>query len=512
MNWKTRQLFSDQEHGIVSGLSPINMTSGGNVPYPSYQDGGTVPAQEPSIEQQVADLAAKMGISPVEARAMILQQMIQDKGVTLSEDVINQFATGLITLHDALSQAVGPPKMQTGGLALDLFEEGDQEINEPLNTMAQTVSPSIADITPNETVEETVTVTEDQGPTDISALKEAFQQLAVQAVQAANAAVQQGASVEQVEGPLGERLMMIDEQYRQKSGVQDTILTDEFLAQLDALSDISTEPLAMQEGGEVPAIDELTANRVDLQRAKADLANHDKNKPTNPRKLAWWRNKRKPLEAAVQVAQEKVDLLQLEAKNVTGVSTDTASTTGTGTTGTPTVDELTTRSFWEEMKANANRARRGTLMSGKSKQGGILGTMDVLGQAQLAEAETLGSAQEAMLRELGETERTAAVLGKPTALTKEERDYARGNRLFAQQLFLKRVGADVDIDEVVEEFIREGIPLPAFGGTVIGGLGGTITVKGKEVDFAEHYRQSKAADPTKKFEAIKAEWISLNPK
>ena len=65
MNWKTRQLFSDQEHGIVSGLSPINMTSGGNVPYPSYQDGGTVPAQEPSIEQQVADLAAKMGISPV---------------------------------------------------------------------------------------------------------------------------------------------------------------------------------------------------------------------------------------------------------------------------------------------------------------------------------------------------------------------------------------------------------------------------------------------------------------
>ena len=33
MNWKTRQMFSDREHGIVSGLSPVNMTGGGNVPY-----------------------------------------------------------------------------------------------------------------------------------------------------------------------------------------------------------------------------------------------------------------------------------------------------------------------------------------------------------------------------------------------------------------------------------------------------------------------------------------------
>jgi hypothetical protein len=85
MNWKTRQLFSDREHGIVSGLSPINMVNGGSVPIPGYQ---------------------------------------------------------------------------TGGLALDLFEEGDQEINEPLNMMAQAVSPSL-DVGPTE-IEEAVTM--DQGP------------------------------------------------------------------------------------------------------------------------------------------------------------------------------------------------------------------------------------------------------------------------------------------------------------------------------------------------------------
>ena len=174
MNWKTRQMFSDREHGIVSGLSPVNMTGGGNVPYPSsYQDGGTVP-EEISIEQRVAALAAQQGISVPEARAMILTQMIQEKGVTLPEEVINQFATGLITLQDALAQAqavggggmagatagslLGPALfegateaiqgMQDGGVALDLFEEGDEDINEALNMMSGSVSPPLSDVVP----------------------------------------------------------------------------------------------------------------------------------------------------------------------------------------------------------------------------------------------------------------------------------------------------------------------------------------------------------------------------
>ena len=40
MNWKNRQMFSDREHGIVSGLSPVNMAGGGSVPIPGYQNGG----------------------------------------------------------------------------------------------------------------------------------------------------------------------------------------------------------------------------------------------------------------------------------------------------------------------------------------------------------------------------------------------------------------------------------------------------------------------------------------
>jgi len=508
---------------------------------PGYKIGGTVP-KEPSIEQRVAELAAQQGISVPAARAMILKQMIQERGLTLSDEIINQFATGLITLHDALAQAIGPPKMQGGGLALDLFEEGDEEINEPLNMMAQAVSPSLSDVGPTETVEETVTLTEDQGPTDVSALKEAFQQLAIQAVDAAKDAIAQGASVEQVQGPLQERLMMIDEQYRQKSGTQDTILTEEFLIQLGSLTDISAEVVSMQDGGEVPLreVSELDMAQVDLYRAEGALAAHKaKRRGGGHAGMSRYDARTKILEAAVQTAQEKVDLLLSSAENVTGTPTDgpaadveakakadaiakakieaiaiakakadaEARAKANKEEKKDIIPALTTQGFWEEMKANANRAKLGTMMSGKSKQGGILGTMDVLGQAEVAGAEALGDAQESMLSQLGASERTAATLGKPTSLTKEERDFAKGNPLFAQQLFLKRVGADVDIDEVIEEFIREGIPLPAFGGTLIGGLGGIVTTKaGTKVDFAQFYRDSKATDPSLKFEAIKAGW------
>ena len=108
MNWKTRQLFSDREHGIVSGLSPVNMMGGGSVPIPGYQ---------------------------------------------------------------------------TGGLALDLFEEGDEDINAPLNMMAQAVSPSLSDITPTAPTEigeaiDEETALMDQGfgeyQVELQALKKTF--------------------------------------------------------------------------------------------------------------------------------------------------------------------------------------------------------------------------------------------------------------------------------------------------------------------------------------------------
>jgi hypothetical protein len=581
MNWKTRQLFSDREHGIVSGLSPLNMMGGGAVSWPNYQD-GTSPEEaeylddmlleapeEPSIEQRVADLATEMGISAPEARAMILNQMLEQQGLILSDEIINQFATGLITLQDALSQAVGAEAggaalregfteplqsiaqtvgagmlgagaggpiqgMQDGGLALDLFEEGDQDINEPLNRMAQAVSPSIADITPTETVEETIPLTEDQGPTDVSALKQAFQQLAIQAVQAANDAIEQGAPVEQVEGPLQERLLMIDEQYRQKSGMQDTILTEEFLAQLDTLSDISAEPIAMQGGGTVPdlpPINDLDRARYKLDEAELALIRHKTLKRMSGHLGRQYDDRRKKLEAEVQTAQEIVNSLLSDASlNVPETPTDSVVKTvlpGTVLQETvtragelPTLDvepALTTQGFWEDMKANAERARRGTMMSGKSKQGGILGTMDVLGQAELAGSEALGDAQRAMLSQLGASERTAALLGKPPGSTEAERDITAGDVLFQRDLFNTYIKDLGDEELAIATFIRNGWTLPEFIQKTIPIEKITITdSKGatkKDMSFRDYY-MLREGKPDKKgnyptFTEIKAEFNKI---
>jgi len=301
MNWKTRQLFSDREHGIVSGLSPVNMMGGGSVPIPGYQDGGmaeyaptaqAIPisgydreggttflntalfegAEEPSIEQRVAELATKMGISPVEARAMILTQMIQEKGLTLSEEVINQFATGLITLHDALAQAVGPPKMQGGGLALDLFEEGDQEINEPLNIMAQAVSPSLSDITPTASTEigeaiDEETALMDQGfgeyQVELQSLKETFKdEIRSYVAQAGTTDLEK--YLQRMDVVYNNQLNKL----KNKHGItealpEDILLTEDFIAELVGPSE--AEIPGFENGGKVtltqPQLDELFGSK-----------------------------------------------------------------------------------------------------------------------------------------------------------------------------------------------------------------------------------------------------------
>ena len=168
------------------------------------------------------------------------------------------------------------------------------------------------------------------------------------------------------------------------------------------------------------------------------------------------------------------------------------------------------------MKANANRARRGALMSGKSKQGGILGTMDVLGQAEIAGAEALGDAQEAMLRQLGQTERTAALLGKPTSLTEAERDITAGDVLLQRDLFKTYVGELGDEEAAIETFIRNGWTLPDFIQKTIPTKKITIKVKGvtkKDISFSDFYKlrvgkpDDKGNYPT--FAKIKAEFNAI---
>jgi hypothetical protein len=105
MAWKGRKMFS----------SAVDMQSGGTVPYPSYRGGGAV------------------GATPVERKKMF---SIWDKMTKGQKE----------NVMDGKRYQMGGKVMPT-----QLFEQGDQDINMALNTMASMTNPSIEDISKMET-------------------------------------------------------------------------------------------------------------------------------------------------------------------------------------------------------------------------------------------------------------------------------------------------------------------------------------------------------------------------
>ena len=228
MNWKTRQLFSNREQGIMSGLDPIPMMGGGSVPYPGMQNGGPVLHTHPELHSHSAPPS---GLTP-------RPEYLADPDMVL----------------------FGAPKMQDGGMVgMDLFEEGDQDVNEALNMMATVANPEVPDMPMmEETVEVTETITEDQGPgeykTEVEMLKDTFKE-------EIRSYVAQGGT-----DNLGEYLKNMNITYtneldnlKTKHGVEmddpaDKLLTSEFI---DEIMQIDSIP-EMQDGGVVEKIQTKT--------------------------------------------------------------------------------------------------------------------------------------------------------------------------------------------------------------------------------------------------------------
>ena len=151
--WKKRKMFSNREQGIMSGLDPVPMVQGGYVPYPGMEMGGIVPPHtHPELHSHSTP---SRGIDP---------GFIRERNPE----------TGALTML---------PKMQVGGVVpqAQLFEEGDNELNDALNSLASITKPDVPDM-PMPMMEEKVEVkeevTEDQGPSNFKAavakLKDTF--------------------------------------------------------------------------------------------------------------------------------------------------------------------------------------------------------------------------------------------------------------------------------------------------------------------------------------------------
>ena len=120
MNWKDRRIFSGQERGILSGMTPVEMTHGGMTPYPQeYQTGGMV---------YRPNRPGRPGPGP--------------GGPVLPELDLSQHNHPQLHSHEG-----GPQLFQTGGLVgTELFEEGDEDVNDALNTMATITNPEVPDM------------------------------------------------------------------------------------------------------------------------------------------------------------------------------------------------------------------------------------------------------------------------------------------------------------------------------------------------------------------------------
>lgn len=120
MNWKDRRIFSGQERGILSGMTPVEMTHGGMTPYPQeYQTGGMV--YRPNRPGPVHPVLP---------------------GPVLPELDLSQHNHPQLHSHEE-----GLQLMQTGGLVgTELFEEGDEDVNDALNTMATITNPEVPDM------------------------------------------------------------------------------------------------------------------------------------------------------------------------------------------------------------------------------------------------------------------------------------------------------------------------------------------------------------------------------
>lgn len=178
--------------------------------------------------------------------------------------------------------------------------------------------------------------------------KAPFQQMAVEVVKEATMSLarEDYMNIEQVQQDVEQQLNAIDETYRQQTGATDTILTEEFLAQLDNLMLSAGEAFENAPGME-EGTDKKDATTMDMTTI---------------------------IEAMASAGADPVKIKKVIEKYYPG---------GAGMS--------------EEMLQNRiSRARRGALLGGKTKQGGWAGMMDILGQADAAEVAAMGSMPETL--------------------------------------------------------------------------------------------------------------------
>ena len=463
-------MFNDSPQGIVSGLAPI----------PRYKEGGFV--------------------NPIDYRA----------GGTVDY----------------------PVGMEAGSLVPEVFEEGDQQINEALNTMLATTMPT-GDATTSLPIEEPTGAVEELLPESETKDPSSKERLFIVEVNEQKKILQETIEkvvAEKSEGTVEDPIALkteitdfinkADSLFKKKvtdiankldvqvMPEQITLLTDEFANKLEtmfpsvaALEPDDAEIVTMEHGGEVNAaeIQRLTVEKSGLEKQLAAMPEESKRQrrekvsvQNNIRRLekqiALLNHPRIDIDSGRGQADRVPKIEKAEENEKITPENNNAGAPPPTTELLPADSSTSTNPDIANLLArNADSIRRAAMMTGKTKQGGYAGFFDVYGQAQMlgdkAERENILKQYE---------------IDSKKDLFRQEADI----RLFNQL-------AEFGIDDAKEEFLLSGKELPeAYG---ISHPKGERAFEGNLVSFRDYYLVIKASEEGKEktYSQIAAEFNKL---
>ena len=459
MSWKNRKLFNNLPQGIVSGLEPI----------PRYKEGGFVNPR-------------------------------------------NYIGGGTVEY---------PIGMEAGNLVPEVFESGDQQINEALNTMIATTMPtgdavsSIAIEEPTGDVAEIIpeTTTGDSSSKEslfIAELNEQKKVLQDTIEKVVAEKTQEGLDPITLESQITDFITKADSLFKRKvteianklnveiMPEQITLLTDDFSTKLETMFP-SIAALDSDEDMQVATAEEsdiVTMEHGGVVNAAAIKENEAKIAELNAKLGPMPSGSRKQRKARLQI-ENQIRALQRNLQELrhplvgrptrrnpnpeplttpASGSTTTTAETNTNTGGSEILETSTITPDLRELLANnARDIETAALMTGKSKQGGVSGFMDVVGQANLLGAK---AERENLLKQL-EVRGQAELLGQKADID-----------LFNQLADLS------GIDYAKEQFLLSGKTLPATSGLSF--PPGKVALKGgKVVDFKEYLRMIRSNKDSK---------------
>ena len=457
MSWKNRKLFNNLPQGIVSGLEPI----------PRYKEGGFVNPR-------------------------------------------NYIGGGTVEY---------PIGMEAGTLVPEVFESGDQQINEALNTMIATTMPT-SDAAPSIAIEEPTgdvaeiipeTTTGDSSSKEslfIAELNEQKKVLQDTIEKVVAEKTQEGLDPITLESQITDFITKADSLFKRKvteianklnvevMPEQITLLTDDFstkletmfpsIAALDSDEDMQvataeeSDIVTMEHGGVVNAA-AIKENETKIAELNAKLGPM----PSGSRKQ---RNARQQIENQIRALQRELQELRhpLPGKNKRPKKTKEVITPKKEEVITPEKEEkeipetsTVTPDLRELLANNAEAITNAALFTGKTKQGGVSGLIDVVGQANLLGAK---AERENLLKQLEIEGQTAALADK-----------------YDEAAFASVVD-QLDETGALEFYVLSGRPLPKSRQGVI--PAGKLNNR----DFNAHLAFIRSTDKKTPFETILADF------